>query len=98
MLTRKSVDQLDILSALQAYEFRKLKKIIEDQGLSTRKPARNAEKSGPLPIPGADNVGVKGVLSQISFAICYFIFYKQIVPSYDFYSRFDNYFLSEVII
>ena len=98
MLTRKSVDQLDILSALQAYEFRKLKKIIEDQGLSTRKPARNAEKSGPLPIPGADNVGVKGVLSQISFAICYFIFYKQIVPSYDFHSQFENYFLSEVII
>ena len=73
---RKSVDQLDILSALQAYEFRLLKK-----------PARNAEKSGPLPIPGADNVGVKGVLNQICFAICYFIFHKQIVPSYDFYSQ-----------
>ena len=64
------VDQLDILSALQAYEFRKPKKIIEDQGLLTRKPARNAEKSGPLPIPGADNVGVKGDHSERCMVIC----------------------------
>ena len=86
MLTRKSVFQLDILSALQAYEF------------LNPETSRKRGKIRPFADPWCRQRGVKGGLSQIFFAICYFIFYKQIVPSYDFYSQFDNYFLSEVII